>query len=67
MDSETAESLERILSQQVLDGYRRRFDQHQRLVQTAAHRSRAIFITASVAQGVEALARGPLAPLMEAA
>jgi len=67
VDSETGEGLDRVLSQAVLEGYRQRLAQHQRLLSASVQRVRGRVLTAVADTGVEALARGALRPLFDAA
>ena len=65
VDSESGEVLERVLAAPVLEGYRKRLEEHQRLLRAAAFRVRAALVTASAEEGVEALTRTALSPLWE--
>lgn len=67
VDSESSEFLERILTPAVLDDYRERLESHQKMWREAAQRVRASLVTVSSEHEASVLARGPLAPLTEAA
>ncbi|MHB8873553.1 MAG: DUF58 domain-containing protein [Myxococcaceae bacterium] len=65
VDSESGEALERVLAAGVLESYRRRLGEHQKLLRAAAVRVRATLVTATAQDGVEALTRSALSPLWE--
>ncbi|MBI3182377.1 MAG: DUF58 domain-containing protein [Myxococcales bacterium] len=65
LDAESGEALERVLTAVVLESYRQRFSEHQRLLCGAAFRVRAALVVASAEEGIERLSRTALAPLFE--
>jgi uncharacterized protein (DUF58 family) len=67
VDSESSEFLERILTPAVVDDYRDRLESHQKMWREAAQRVMASLVTVSAELDAVVLARGPLAPLTEAA
>lgn len=66
-DAESGESLERILTAGVLADYQARLGAHLELWRQATRRVHATMVTASAGEGIEALARGGLCQLWEAA
>ncbi len=66
-DSESGETLERILTSGVLADYQMRLEAHLQLWRTATRRLHATIVTASAEDGIEALARSSLAQLWEPA
>lgn len=62
-DVETGEALERILTESVIDAYKRKLEGHQRLVAGAVQRAGARLCVASAGQPVDALARTSLRAL----
>jgi hypothetical protein len=67
VDAESEEALERILTPAVLADYQERLGAHLKMWREAAQRVHAELVTVSAEQDTPALARGPLAPLTEAA
>lgn len=65
VDSETGESLERFLNEQVLSVYRERFAAHQRHWVAAARRVRASMVTLTASHTIEAIAARELHALVE--
>jgi uncharacterized protein (DUF58 family) len=67
VDAESGEFLDRILLGDVLAGYKKKFETHQRMWRDAAQRVGAVLVTASADLDVVSHARGALAPLTEVA
>jgi uncharacterized protein (DUF58 family) len=67
VDAESGEFLDRILVADVLGGYLKRFETHQRMWRDAARRVGAVLVTVPADEGIVAHARGALAPLTEVA
>ena len=65
-DSESGETLERILTSGVLADYQARLEAHLQLWRSATRRLHATMVTASAEDGIEALARAGLAQLWQA-
>ncbi len=63
VDAESGAALEELLTESVLAAYARRFAEHQRALRVAAARARGALMTASAAEPLGALVRGPLRAL----
>ena len=64
VDAETDETLEHLLSPDVLERYRQRFAAHATLLRESAQRVRALLQVVVADAEIEALARGALSPLV---
>lgn len=64
VDIESGEALERVLTPALLEGYRSRLADHQRLIGAAARRVSATWITATAALDVTELVRERLRPML---
>ncbi len=67
LDAETNDTLERVVDEALIEGYLKRFAAHVQSWQGAAQQVRAQWISVRAGDDIEALARGALAPLAEAA